>query len=268
MVVEVRPAAERFRSVDVGTDSRHSFSFGRHYDPTNVGFGSLTAYNEETVEPGHGFPDHAHAEVEIVTWVLAGALAHTDSLGSTSVLRPGDLQVQSAGTGIVHAEIGHPTAGATRFVQAWLRPDQPGGEPAVAVGQLGPGERLIGAPRLAAGGQGAPVRLRTSGAALWLSHLVPGEHASLPTGPLQHIHVAAGRVRLPGQAPPLTEGDCLRLVEEQGLALVAETRVELLIWSFAHRSSVPGSSSPRSDESRARPRSTPGRRDPDDEGAG
>jgi len=236
MSVELRPAAERYRSLRQGVESRHSFSFGPHYEPENVAFGPLTAHNEERVGPGAGFPDHRHVDVEIVTWVLAGALVHTDSLGHESVLRPGDLRVQSAGTGIVHAETGHPDTGVTRFVQAWLRPDEPGGEPAAGVTHLASEGKHVterdGRVLAAAGRPAAPLLLGTASATLWLSRLGPGERVILPEAPLQHLHVAGGRARLPAGSVLLDDGDCLRVVDEPGLTVEAESPVELLIWAF------------------------------------
>lgn len=230
MTIDVRRAGERYRSARPGVESWHSFSFGRHYDPGNVGYGPLTAHNEERVRPGGGFPEHRHADVEIVTWVLTGALVHTDSLGRSSVLRPGDVRVQSAGSGIVHAETGHPNEGETRFVQAWLRPDEPGGEPAAGVAHLGParGGRVL----VASGGPGAPLLLRTASASLWLSGIVRPERVVLPDAPLRHVYVAAGRVRHSAATVPLDAGDCLRLVDEPGFTLDAESPVELLTWAF------------------------------------
>lgn len=226
----MRRADARYRSGGPGVDSRHSFSFGAHYDPANVGFGPLIAHSEERVRPGAGFPNHRHAAVEIVTWVLAGALVHTDSLGRASVLRPGDLRVQSAGSGMVHAETGHPDEDETRFVQAWLRPDEPGGEPTAELAHLGPARG--GLVLAASGGADAPTRLRCASATLWLVRPGHGQRVVLPRSPLQHLFVAGGRVRLPTDPTLLDVGDCLRLVDEPGLSLVVASGAELLIWAF------------------------------------
>jgi len=124
--VEVRRAADRFVTEADGILSRHSFSFGAHYDPGNIGFGALVAHNDENLPPGTGYPDHPHRDVEIVTVVLEGALRHTDSAGRTGVLMPGEISRTSAGAGIVHSEVTEPGV-TTRFVQTWLRPDESGG---------------------------------------------------------------------------------------------------------------------------------------------
>jgi quercetin 2,3-dioxygenase len=143
MGVVLYGGSHRFRTTEPDRTTRHSFSFGPHYDPANLGFGPLVAHNDDLVSPAGGYPDHPHRDLEIVTWVIDGALLHTDSLGHRSVLGPGTLQVQSAGSGIRHAEIADPGSGPTRFVQAWLRPDEPG---------LPPKRRLASDPGLAGAG--------------------------------------------------------------------------------------------------------------------
>src|SRR4028119_142963 len=112
------PAGLRPTTAGEGRLTRHSLSFGAHYDPGNVAFGALVAHNDDRLEPGSGYPDHPHVDVEIVTWVLEGVLAHRDSLGGAADLGPGTVQVQSAGSGVRHSEIADPGAGPTRFVQA------------------------------------------------------------------------------------------------------------------------------------------------------
>ena len=123
-MIEYRPAQDRFRTEAGGRTTWHSFSFGAHYDPGNVGFASLVAHNDELLPPGTGYDDHPHTDLEIVTWVLSGALRHTSSVGS-AVIGPGQVQRLSAGAGVVHSEVadGRET---TRFLQAWVRPDEPG----------------------------------------------------------------------------------------------------------------------------------------------
>src|SRR4051812_2274556 len=125
--VEIRRGTARFLTRGEGHITRHSFSFGQHYDPDNTRFGPLVAYNDHLLGPGVGFDDHRHRDVEIVTWVLAGSLHHSDSSGHTGVVRPGQVQVLSAGSGVTHAEIAG-AEGPARFVQAWLNPDVQGAE--------------------------------------------------------------------------------------------------------------------------------------------
>ena len=123
MGIEIRRADERFRTASEWLESRHSFSFGPHYDPANVGFGFLVAHNDETVAPGTGFETHPHQDLEIVTWVLRGALAHRDSEGNSGVVHPGLAQRMSAGSGIQHSEW-NDAGDPVHYVQMWVRPDR------------------------------------------------------------------------------------------------------------------------------------------------
>src|SRR5690625_237242 len=127
--VEVRRAADRFVTVDAGKTTRHSFSFGRHFDPGNVGFGLLVMNNDDLVEPSAGYPTHPHRDVEIVTWVLSGALVHRDSAGEGGVIGPGLAQRLSAGRGVRHSEFNDSAGAPLRFIQMWIPPQAPGGDP-------------------------------------------------------------------------------------------------------------------------------------------
>ena len=127
MTAEVRRGTARFQTREQGRSTWHSFSFGGHYDPENVSFGPLVCHDEHLLRGGEGFPDHPHRDVEIVTWVVTGALEHAGGPagadGERGVVRPGQVQVLWTGDGVTHAEIAEPGAGPTRFVQAWLRPE-------------------------------------------------------------------------------------------------------------------------------------------------
>lgn len=219
-------ASTRFRSTGLDRVTHHSFSFGPHYDPGNLGFGPLLCHNDDALAPGGGYPDHPHTDLEIVTWVLEGALVHTDSTGHRSVVEPGQVQVVGAGAGIRHSELGDPAAGRTRFVQSWVRPDEPGLAPrhevaaiVVEAGQLVP----------VAGGEGP--RVRSSGASLHVARLRAGEVVRLPDSPRLHVYAATGAVMLAGTR--LDEGDALRIVDEPGHEVASERDGELLVWSFA-----------------------------------
>ena len=127
-MIDVRRAAERFTTRTDWLTSRHSFSFGPHYDPVNVGHAVLVAHNDDVVAVGAGYDTHPHSDTEIVTWVLEGSLVHRDTLGGSHVLGPGAVQLLSAGTGVLHSERNDAAGAArpTRFVQMWVRPDEPG----------------------------------------------------------------------------------------------------------------------------------------------
>lgn len=223
MTIEVRRAADRFVTRDAGRATWHSFSFGPYYDPRNVGFGAMVAHNDERLPPGTGYPDHPHRDVEIVTVVLDGALRHTDSAGRTEVLVPGRVSRTSAGSGIVHAEVTEPGV-TTRFVQTWLRPDEPGGASSYAVAEVGlPAEltEVVGGDGLGVG---------TSGAGLWVARAGVGELV-LPDAPLLHVFSADGTVTV-GERE-LTPGDAARLTDEGGRTLTVEAPGVLLVWAFS-----------------------------------
>jgi quercetin 2,3-dioxygenase len=223
VTIEVRRAADRFVTRAKGRTTFHSFSFGTHYDARNVGFGAITALNDESLPPGTGYPDHAHRDTEIVTVVLEGALRHTDSDGSTGVLVPGEISRTRAGAGVVHAEMTEPGV-TTRFVQTWLRPDELGGPSSYAATRIGSPADLTEV----VGPDGA-VDVGVQGARLYFAHAAAGRLV-LPDVPLLHVFVADGRLTL-GERE-LVAGDAARLTGEGGRALTVEDPGLVLVWSF------------------------------------
>jgi len=129
-MIKLRKSADRSRTRLDWLDSHHTFSFGEHYDPEHVNFGALRVINEDRVAPGAGFPLHAHRDMEIVSYVLDGGLEHKDSLGTGAVIRPGEMQRMSAGTGIRHSEFNASTSAPVHFLQIWILPERPGLAPA------------------------------------------------------------------------------------------------------------------------------------------
>jgi redox-sensitive bicupin YhaK (pirin superfamily) len=231
MSVALYAGSQRSSSTADGRVTGHSFSFGPHYDPANLGFGPLVCHNDDVLEPAladpAGYPDHPHSELEIVTWVLEGALVHTGSArsGERHVVEAGRAQVLSAGTGIRHSELADPGSGRCRFVQAWLTPTAAGAEPSYVLGEAPPpGSGLVDV----AGGDG--LRLGTRGARLLVARLAAGESVALPDDPRQHVFAATGSVALAGEV--LAPGDAARISDEPGHVVRASEDTELLVWSF------------------------------------
>jgi redox-sensitive bicupin YhaK (pirin superfamily) len=238
MSIEVRRASERFVTVEEGRVTRHSFSFGSHYDPANLGFGLLISHNDDLLQPGAGYPDHPHQEMEIVTWVLSGALAHSDSSGRSGLIVPGQVQVMSAGTGIVHAEMAEPGAGTTRFVQTWVRPDSWGTAPRCAAADASPGAGWTAVAAGPGGAETGALPIGSRGATLWVADAVPGEPLPVPEVPHAHLFVATGSVVLGLDARPddasraLGAGDAVRLTG-RGLDLTVAEPGQLMLWTFS-----------------------------------
>jgi redox-sensitive bicupin YhaK (pirin superfamily) len=205
--LQLRPAAER-GVADLGwLSSRHSFSFGDYYDPRHMGFRSLRVINDDRVQPGQGFGTHPHRDMEIISVVVEGALEHRDSLGTGSVIRPGEVQRMSAGTGIRHSELNPSPERAVRFLQIWIEPERRGLEPSYEQRAFPTGERpdawvLVASPNgrddsLTVHQDVALYRAAVSAGGTLSHRLEPGRHA--------WIQVIAGTVEVGGQR--LEEGD-------------------------------------------------------------
>lgn len=238
--VDVRRAADRF-ATDIGwLDSKHSFSFGPHYDPANTGHGLLLVNNEDVVSPGTGFETHPHRDMEIVTWVLRGSLVHQDSTGHSGVIYPGLAQRMSAGTGILHSEKndswrlqGERHADPVHFVQMWVVPDERGVQPGYEQLEV-QDELLRGAlVPVASGmpGHSAAIGIRNRHAALHAARLEPGQSVRLPAAPFLHLFVPRGEVELEG-AGALAEGDAVRFTATGGQRVTATAAAELLVWEM------------------------------------
>jgi redox-sensitive bicupin YhaK (pirin superfamily) len=234
--IDIRRADDRAKTKISWLDSKHSFSFGSHYDPDNVSFGALVCHDEHLLRGGEGFPDHPHRDLEIVTWVLSGAVVHTASVGAPATVGAGQVQVLSAGTGIVHSEIADPGSGPTRFVQTWVRPDEPGAAPSytsAAIHDVVAGGGLV--PVVSGRDGGAVALLGTASATLHAAVLDPGESVTLPDDPLQHVFVATGALARFSLAEPLSAGDAFRVTDRPGLSVTAASPTQLLVWSFTTR---------------------------------
>ncbi|HEU0101034.1 MAG TPA: pirin family protein [Mycobacteriales bacterium] len=235
----VHRGADRFRTVRGGVESRHSFSFGRHYDGANTSYGVLVAHNEDVLQAGDGYRSHPHRDLEILTWVLEGALLHEDSTGGSALVTPGQVQRLSAGSGVVHSERHHDLGGAVgarlHLVQMWVLPDRTGTTPRYDRVDVGPalaGGALVPVASGRAAHAGAtPVRIASAGAALHVARLQPGRPVLLPEAPYLHLFVARGTVNLEG-AGPLTAGDAARLTSGGGQRIAATGPAEVLLWEM------------------------------------
>jgi redox-sensitive bicupin YhaK (pirin superfamily) len=246
MRVDVRPAGSRFVTRTGSIASRHSFSYGPHYDPANTRFGALVAHNDDVLQPGGGFDDHPHRDVEIVTVVISGALAHRDDHGGSALMRPGSAQRLSTGRGVVHSEINAANR-PTRYLQMWLSPDvddSPDYELADLAKPLAAGGLVV----VAAADAGAPLRLRHVGARLLGGRLAAGKTVLLPPADLAHVYVVDGAVHVGGAVLDgamldgvsvdgvsvggvrLGDGDAARVTGAAGLEVGAEDAAQVLVW--------------------------------------
>ncbi len=227
-----RKAGERGRADFGWLDSRHSFSFGQYYDPKFMSFGALRVINDDRVAADGGFDTHGHKDMEIVSYVLEGALAHRDSLGSGSVIRPGDVQVMSAGTGIRHSEFNASKTEPVHFLQIWIIPQTQGRTPGYAERHFPEVERL-NQLRLIASGDGREGSLKIhQDAAIHAGLLEAGSKLAHPLKPDRRywLQVAKGELDVNGEAA--MEGDGLAIVKEETLALAAKSKSEILLFDL------------------------------------
>ena len=236
LIIELRRAADRLESHADGIVSRHSFAFGPHYDPANTRFGALVTHNDDVLSPGAGFPEHPHRDLEIVTWVVSGALQHADSTGGSAILRPGMVGRLSTGAGVRHTETNAWSGGSgdTRYVQMWLLPDAEG-LPSYAtadVSALLEGGEFVA---VASGSQPAAVTVRCH-ATLFVARLAAGATATLPASALLHVFVARGSVTVTvnGEQVQLLSGDAVRLTGSTDVRVVATADAEVLVWAMSH----------------------------------
>lgn len=238
-------AGERFRTRTGWLDSRHSFSAGAHYDPANTHFGLLLLHNEDRVTPGDGYDDHPHRDTEIVTWVLDGELEHRDTTGGLGAAGgrsrvPADgVQWLGAGRGVRHSE--HATGSGVRFVQMWVVPDDPGGDPGHVVADvaepLAAGTPVVLASGLARHAGSTVLPLRQRAAALTVVRLAPGATTELPSAPYVHAFTARGDATLEApdlaEPPVLSAGDAARISDDGGRRFTAGSGgAEILVWEM------------------------------------
>jgi quercetin 2,3-dioxygenase len=232
--IDVRRAGERPATKISWLDSKHSFSFGRHYDPHNTGHGLLLVNNDDIIRAGSGFDTHPHRDMEIVTWVLSGELEHKDSERNRGVLYPGLAQRMSAGTGIWHSEMNNSGTHDVHLVQMWVRPDTPSVDPGYEQldinGELDRGGLV---PIASGKGHDAAITIRQAGAVLYGGRLAAGETVVVPDDRHVHVFVPRGSGDLTG-AGTLSTGDAARLTGAGALELTAGADgAEVLVWATA-----------------------------------
>jgi redox-sensitive bicupin YhaK (pirin superfamily) len=232
-MIELRPANERGHADHGWLDSWHSFSFADYHDPRHMGFGALRVINEDRVAAGTGFGTHGHRDMEIVSYVLDGALAHRDSLGNGSVIRPGDVQRMTAGTGVMHSEYNHQSDRPTHFLQIWIQPDRRGLEPGYEERRFDDAQKR-GCLRLIASPDGAEGSVTVHQSARLYAGLFEGDESArldLAPGRRAYVHLARGTLRVNGRM--LSAGDALKLVDEPAVEIEAGRGAEVLVFDLA-----------------------------------
>ncbi len=232
-MIIVRPAEERGVANFGWLDSRHTFSFGHYYDPRHMGIGALRVINDDRVAPGGGFDTHSHQDMEIISYVLEGAMEHQDSIGTGSVIRPGDVQRMTAGTGIAHSEFNHSRTEPVHFLQIWIVPERKGLEPGYEQKTF-PLEERRGKARLVASRDGRNGSLTVhQDVDLYTSVLEASDEVAIDLRPERSawVQVARGAVTLNGTG--LKEGDGAAVFDTATLTLTSDTGGEVLVFDLA-----------------------------------
>ncbi len=230
----LRPAAERGHAKHGWLDSHHTFSFADYYDAEHMGFRALRVINEDRVLPAQGFGTHSHRDMEILSYVLEGALEHKDSMGTGSIIRPGDVQRMSAGSGVAHSEFNASKSDVVHFLQIWLMPEQRGIKPSYEQKTFSADEKR-GKLRLVASADGREGSLTiNTDASVYAGLFAQGESAALALGPSRHawLQVARGKVRVNGRE--LAAGDGAAFTQEAEVRLEGvEQAGEVLVFDLA-----------------------------------
>jgi redox-sensitive bicupin YhaK (pirin superfamily) len=231
-MIEIRKSEDRGQAHHGWLQSQHSFSFADYYDPRHVGFGPLRVINEDRVAAGAGFGTHGHRDMEIISYVLDGALEHKDSMGTGSVLHYGDVQRMSAGSGVRHSEFNGSKTDQVHFLQIWIQPSAEGIAPSYEEKHF-PREEKLGRLRLVASGDGREGSvLIHQDAALYAAILDGADTAehTLAAGRLGYVHVIRGRVEVNGVA--LNTGDALKIADEAQIGFANAEAAELLLFDL------------------------------------
>ena len=232
-MMEIRKSQDRGLADHGWLRSYHSFSFADYYDPEHMGFGHLRVINEDRIQPGTGFGTHGHRDMEIISYVLEGALAHKDSMGNGSTIVPGDVQRMSAGRGVMHSEFNQAKNGVTHFLQIWIEPNVTGIAPGYEQKHFDAASKR-GKLRLLASPDGRDTSVTIHQDAYLYAALLEGAdrlvHALRP-GRRAYLHVARGQVTASGR--PLEAGDALKAVDTSELVLEQGKEAEVLLFDLA-----------------------------------
>jgi quercetin 2,3-dioxygenase len=231
-MLEIRRAEDRGHADHGWLNSYHSFSFADYWDPRHVEFGALRVVNEDRVVPGAGFGTHGHRDMEILSYVLDGELAHKDSTGTSSVIRPGDVQRMSAGSGVMHSEFNHSQSKPVHFLQIWIQPDVAGISPEYEQRYFAPGDKR-GRLRLVASNDGAEGSVRIHQAVRVYAGLFDGaERATLEVAPDRRIYVHIARGKVTANDVALRAGDALKLTDTGTLSLSEGAGAEVIVFDL------------------------------------
>ena len=231
-MLTVRKAEDRGHANHGWLDSWHTFSFADYQDPRHMGFGPLRVINDDSVQPGQGFGTHGHRDMEIITYVLEGAVEHKDSMGNGSIIRPGNVQRMSAGTGVRHSEFNPSRDERVHFLQIWIEPKITGVKPGYEEKQFGPAEKK-GQLRLVASPDGREGSVTIHQDATVYASMLDGKDAvthRLVRGRRAYVHVASGAVKVNGTA--LKGGDGARIENESSIELKDAREAEVLLFDL------------------------------------
>lgn len=231
-MIALRPAAERGHAHHGWLDSWHSFSFAEYHDPRHVHWGPLRVINEDRVAPGRGFGTHGHRDMEIISYVISGALGHKDSMGNAASIVPGEVQRMSAGTGVTHSEFNHDTRGTTHFLQIWIIPDRMGVTPGYAQRSFNDAEKR-GRLCLVVSPDGAEDSVTIQQDARMYAGLFDGDERAtldLAEGRLGYVHVVRGDVLVNGHG--LQAGDALLYRDEPRVEIAGGRDAEVLVFDL------------------------------------
>ena len=231
-MIEIRKSKDRGYADHGWLRSYHTFSFADYHDPEHMGFGHLRVINEDRIQPGTGFGTHGHRDMEIISYVLEGALEHKDSMGNGSAIVPGDVQRMSAGKGVMHSEFNHAQDGVTHFLQIWIEPNVTGIPPSYEQKHFDAASKR-GRLRLVASPDRREGSVKIHQEAFLYAALLDGadrEVHKLQSGRRAYVHVARGKLTVSGQ--PLEAGDALKAVNAAEIVLEKGERAEVLLFDL------------------------------------